>query len=92
MRESDKVKELEWNGREIRNAFQTAVSLAEFEASEDPNFDPEGPVVVESGHFEKVCKMSKSFKDYMFKLKRADEPKRAKGRKDRHDYRDQETA
>ncbi|KAL9621376.1 MAG: hypothetical protein Q9160_004136 [Pyrenula sp. 1 TL-2023] len=84
--ENEAIKKLEWNGREIRNAFQTAVSLAEFEAAEDPNFDVTEPVVVESAHFEKVCKMSKNFKDYMFSLKKADEQKRAHGRKDRLDY------
>lgn len=84
--ENEAIKKLEWNGREIRNAFQTAVSLAEFEAAEDPNFDAAEPVVVESAHFERVCKMSKTFKDYMFNLKKADEQKRAHGRRDRLDY------
>lgn len=84
--ENETIKALQWNGREIRNAFQTAVGLAEFEASENPDHDAEEPIVVESAHFEKVCKMSKSFKDYMFRLKKADEQKRAHGRKDRHDY------
>ncbi len=33
--ESEDVKALRWNGREIRNALQTAVALAETEALED---------------------------------------------------------
>ena len=29
----DVLQDTEWNGREIRNAFQTAVALAEYEAA-----------------------------------------------------------
>ncbi|PMD37984.1 hypothetical protein L207DRAFT_555435 [Hyaloscypha variabilis F] len=56
---SQEVRDLEWNGREIRNAFQTAVTLALDEAAPDVV-----PVVKES-HLRQVVKMSQSFKDYI---------------------------
>ncbi|TVY82365.1 ATPase family AAA domain-containing protein 3B [Lachnellula suecica] len=56
---SQEVRDLEWNGREIRNAFQTAVTLALDETKQGSV-----PVVKES-HLRQVVKMSKSFKDYI---------------------------
>jgi AAA+ superfamily predicted ATPase len=55
------VNELRWNGREIRNALQTAVALAETEAEE------EGleRVSVAARHLRQVVKMSRGFKDFM---------------------------
>ncbi|KAL9115721.1 MAG: hypothetical protein Q9227_000089 [Pyrenula ochraceoflavens] len=88
--ENEAIKSLRWNGREIRNAFQTAVSLAEFQASEEKNFNESLPIIVEREHFEKVCKMSRNFKDYIWKIKKADEAKRANMRKDRYDFLDDE--
>ncbi|KAI2604300.1 P-loop containing nucleoside triphosphate hydrolase protein [Hypoxylon fragiforme] len=54
------VRALEWNGREIRNALQTAVALAETEALEDGNED--GLVVVTEEHFRAVVELSRGFK------------------------------
>lgn len=55
------VNELRWNGREIRNALQTAVALAETEAEE------EGleRVSVAARHLRQVVKMSRGFKAFM---------------------------
>ncbi|KAF2276670.1 P-loop containing nucleoside triphosphate hydrolase protein [Westerdykella ornata] len=65
---------LKWNGREIRNAFQTAVALAEHEArTADP---PKKTVLVRQAHLEQVVKMSAAFKSYMENFK-GSEAKRA---------------
>ncbi|KAI9742742.1 MAG: hypothetical protein M1818_003471 [Claussenomyces sp. TS43310] len=73
----DVLKDTEWNGREIRNAFQTAVALAEYEASQRRELitQRQGGVEVEEGqaldielrqdHFEKVVEMSDNFKKYL---------------------------
>jgi len=55
-----------WNGREIRNAFQTAVALAEYEA-EQKRGKGEGKLDVElrQDHFERVVEMSDGFKRYL---------------------------
>lgn len=59
------VSTLRWNGREIRNALQTAVALAETEAVE------EGleTVVVAERHLKQVVKMSRGFKEFLKKRK-----------------------
>ena len=60
--------ETTWNGRQIRNAFQTAIALAEWDAHQGqvkykspvplkPRLEPE--------HFEKVAKASKHFDAYL---------------------------
>ena len=61
--EADEVRSLRWNGREIRNALQTAVALAETEALED-GVDS---VTVTDKHLRAVVKMSRGFKDYLRK-------------------------
>lgn len=63
-----------WNGREIRNAIQTAVALAEHEAkTSDP---PEEDVKLKTVHIEEVIEMSQVFKEYLTSL-RGDEARRA---------------
>ncbi|KAI1091799.1 P-loop containing nucleoside triphosphate hydrolase protein [Rostrohypoxylon terebratum] len=59
--ESRDVKSLRWNGREIRNALQTAVALAETEALEDGN----EKVTVTDKHLRAVVKMSRGFKNFL---------------------------
>ncbi|KAK8016659.1 hypothetical protein PG993_014848 [Apiospora rasikravindrae] len=73
--------DLKWNGREIRNAFQTAVSLAEYDAEKDA----EGTILVTDQHLRAVVELSKDFKDYLQELHMADEDKRAQGRAERLD-------
>ncbi|KAK7961913.1 P-loop containing nucleoside triphosphate hydrolase protein [Apiospora aurea] len=80
IRESKK-RDLKWNGREIRNAFQTAVSLAEYDAEKDE----EGTILVTDQHLRAVVELSKDFKDYLKELHMADEDKRAQGRAERLD-------
>ncbi|KAL0934008.1 AAA family ATPase [Colletotrichum truncatum] len=55
-----------WNGRQIRNAFQTAVALAEWHQQE--NKIP-GPVIVKREHFEKVALVSNEFNAYLWTVK-----------------------
>jgi hypothetical protein len=76
---SDDVLEgIEWNGREIRNAFQTAVALAEYEATQNQKRrikagdrkegEVEGQgleIELRQDHFEKVVEMSDNFKKYL---------------------------
>ncbi|KAL8365341.1 hypothetical protein RB595_004242 [Gaeumannomyces hyphopodioides] len=56
-----------WNGRDIRNAFQTALALAQyefFEARRDPDIDMPRPVL-RADHFERVGSTSAFFDEYI---------------------------
>lgn len=57
-------KRLQWNGRQIFNAFQTAVAMAEWE-----HRDPEGrkpkKVTLKKKHFDKVASASRGFEEYL---------------------------
>ncbi|EQB48870.1 hypothetical protein CGLO_11851 [Colletotrichum gloeosporioides Cg-14] len=79
--ESMRKQGLKWNGREIRNAFQTAVALAEFEADKDA----EGRIKVKDEHLKAVVELSKDFKNYLNDLHLKDEGKRAEQRHERLD-------
>jgi len=81
-------REMELNGREIRNALQTAIALAEFEARSAEGQDGDEMVMVEQGHFEDVLGMCERFHAYVGSIRREDEKKRAAGRGDRNDYGD----
>ncbi|KAI1758918.1 P-loop containing nucleoside triphosphate hydrolase protein [Hypoxylon sp. FL1150] len=68
--ESRDVRSLRWNGREIRNALQTAVALAETEALEEGN----DIVSVSDRHLRAVVKMSRGFKNFLrLQKERADQ-------------------
>lgn len=54
---------LRWNGRQIRNAFQSALAIAEFVIKDDT------PAKLEISHFEKVAKASVEFEDYLWRVK-----------------------
>lgn len=62
------VEALQWNGREIRNAMQTALALAESEAHDEGD----ETVCVRVSHLEAVVEMSSSFKGYVGGLKGRD--------------------
>ncbi|KAI7362221.1 hypothetical protein KC354_g7462 [Hortaea werneckii] len=91
---SDEVQKIELNGREIRNALQTAITLAEFESIEAAGASGQNGttsatsqlVIVEEDHFRRVLKMSEKFHDYVTGIRREDEIQRAKVRGDRDDY------
>ncbi|KAI0190854.1 P-loop containing nucleoside triphosphate hydrolase protein [Astrocystis sublimbata] len=67
------IQELKWNGREIRNAFQTAVSLAEYDAE----MGEDGKVMVTDEHLRAVVELSSDFKAYLNELHKGDEAKRS---------------
>ncbi|KAK1962267.1 ATPase [Colletotrichum sublineola] len=76
---STKKHGIKWNGREIRNAFQTAVALAEYDAEKDS----EGKIMMTDTHLRAVIELSKDFKGYLNDLHRRDEEKRAEDRYER---------
>lgn len=53
---------LRWNGRQIRNAFQSALAIAEYVAKDGV------PVKLEISHFEKVAKASSEFDYYLSRV------------------------
>jgi len=55
------VQKLLLNGREIRNAFQTAVALAEYAEVRDK----EGTICVDVKHVKQVVEMTKEFQEYL---------------------------
>ena len=62
-------------------AFQTAVSLAEYQNEQDS----EGKIKLTEAHLKSVVELSKDFKDYLDELHTGDESKRALMRKERLD-------
>ncbi|KAI1119342.1 P-loop containing nucleoside triphosphate hydrolase protein [Nemania sp. NC0429] len=79
--------DVQGNGRDIRNALQTAITLTEAECKEDPDFDLEKmTIVVDQSHFQRVLDISNRFHDYLQSIRREDEMKRAAARQDRNDY------
>ncbi|KAH9904445.1 P-loop containing nucleoside triphosphate hydrolase protein [Xylariomycetidae sp. FL2044] len=75
------------NGRDIRNALQTAITLAEAECEEDPDFVPDTmAVIVEESHFKRVLEISNKFHKYVESIREADEKRRAIARQDRNDF------
>lgn len=82
------VRELKWNGREIRNAFQTAISLAGYQASKEETWDSEDEkkvVTVGIEHFRSVVMMSREFHSYMNSITMLGEDERAANRNERND-------
>lgn len=74
---------LNWNGRQIRNAFQTAVALAVFESrKEGGDKTPE----VTKKHFKKVADTTSDFDEYLKQLHSFDEETIARRDKDRVPY------
>lgn len=71
---------LHWNGRQIRNAFQTAVALAEFESRKDGEKSPE----VTKKHFQRVAAATSEFDEYLKEVNQGfDEEKVARRDQDR---------
>ncbi|KID89817.1 ATPase [Metarhizium guizhouense ARSEF 977] len=62
------VQLLRLNGREIRNAMQTALALAESEAEDEGD----EVVTIRASHLEAVVEMSSSFKGYIARLEGRD--------------------
>lgn len=71
---------MQWNGRQIRNAFQTAVALAEFKAKQASAKHPGSPKVPPSldiEQFKLLAIASKQFSDYLHLTHGDDEDERA---------------
>ncbi|KAK7424337.1 hypothetical protein QQX98_000605 [Neonectria punicea] len=85
--QSKELRALEWNGREIRNAFQVAVALAEAHSQKDK----EGRVLIKSDHIKATVQMSREFRDYLVKLHKGDLSKRASLLGNRYDAYGKET-
>ncbi|KAK0642942.1 hypothetical protein B0T16DRAFT_333103 [Cercophora newfieldiana] len=66
-------KENRWNGRQIKNAFQTAVALADWDHLEQTEGLelPIGPLL-RRDHFKKVAKASRHFDQYLERVRRSD--------------------
>ncbi|KAI4276855.1 MAG: hypothetical protein LQ337_002202 [Flavoplaca oasis] len=62
-----------WNGRQIKNAFQTAIALAEFDA----NKKEAGKPVLALEHFKVVAQASEDFDDYLCRVHGGTEADRA---------------
>ncbi|KAK4230041.1 hypothetical protein QBC38DRAFT_507749 [Podospora fimiseda] len=65
---SNEIISLNWNGREIRNAFQTAVTLAQYQFYLREEKEDDDVVELEKEHFEEVCGMTNDFKEYLNKV------------------------
>ena len=78
------VKDLNWNGREIRNALQTAISLASYKAWKESG-GTSNVVDVEEEHFKSVVQTSRKFKVYMNGITGKEESERAMARHERND-------
>ncbi|KAL8850890.1 MAG: hypothetical protein Q9221_004203 [Calogaya cf. arnoldii] len=63
-RELRKKGKTTWNGRQIKNAFQTAIALAEFDAKKKEAGKP----VLALEHFEVVARASEDFDDYLCRV------------------------
>ncbi|KAL9005183.1 MAG: hypothetical protein Q9188_002019 [Gyalolechia gomerana] len=69
-----------WNGRQIKNAFQTAIALADFDANKN-----QGKPVLSLEHFKIVAQVSKDFDDYLFQVYGGNEADLAKRNLQRED-------
>ncbi|KAI9883548.1 MAG: hypothetical protein M1823_004690 [Watsoniomyces obsoletus] len=79
VRRGQELKDLEWNGREICNGFQTAVALAEYNEERDE----QGIILLKDEHLRQVVEMSSNFKKYLKDLHVGDEDRRAQQRLER---------
>ncbi|KAL8315647.1 hypothetical protein RB593_008955 [Gaeumannomyces tritici] len=58
-----------WNGRQIRNAFQSAVALAGYNPAEGDGGGGGGRIRIERWHFERVSQVSNEFNHYIWSIK-----------------------
>ncbi|KAI4190745.1 MAG: hypothetical protein L6R41_000607 [Letrouitia leprolyta] len=68
-----------WNGRQIKNAFQTAIALAEFDAANrERDLERTRTPVLRLEHFQIVARASEDFDDYLFRVHGGNEADLAK--------------
>lgn len=72
------IKAVGWNGREIRNAFNTMVALAEWDAKQGKRLTKDGKIELKRKHLQQVVKMSDTFKRYLHSTRGFDDSKLAK--------------
>ena len=73
-----------WNGRQIRNAFQTAIALAEWDAKNEAQESGKvKPPRLSKAHFKTVAKVSSDFDEYLEIAHGEDEQRRAFTRQER---------
>ncbi|KAN0113249.1 hypothetical protein V8E51_006200 [Hyaloscypha variabilis] len=80
--EEDKdMKSIPWNGREIRNALQTAIALAIYDSEQESKMTGKKPakIEVDKEHFSKVVQRRKTFIEYRDSIRRQTEEQRALG-------------
>ncbi|KAI1504177.1 hypothetical protein F5X99DRAFT_372745 [Biscogniauxia marginata] len=71
------MTEVDWNGREIRNAFQTAVALAEYRFLQKKDKSEDDQPVLDQRDFEQVLDMTSQFKKYLTNVHGVNEADRA---------------
>lgn len=69
-----------WNGRQIRNAFQSAVALAAYRHRGTQK------ILLTRDHFEKVSKVSNQFNDYLWSIQGKTDSDKASSWGIRHDH------
>lgn len=67
-KDTDKKKSRRWNGRQIKNAFQTALALANWEFHDGPSKGELMRPHLKPKHFKHVAKTSNHFDDYIMEL------------------------
>ncbi|KAL9622184.1 MAG: hypothetical protein Q9160_003367 [Pyrenula sp. 1 TL-2023] len=72
------IRSLKWNGREIRNAFNTMVALAEWDEREKGKQSKDGKIEIRREHLQQVARLSSDFKEYLQSLRGLDEALHAK--------------
>ncbi|KAF5661965.1 ATPase family AAA domain-containing protein [Fusarium circinatum] len=70
---------LQWNGRQIKNAFQTALALAEFQAKHSR--DPDAERTLEVKHFRTIADATTRFNEYLLATHGFDEEETARREK-----------
>jgi hypothetical protein len=70
----NEISNTNWNGRQIKNAFQTAIALAEFEYMELQSKlkTNDGGPLLEASHFKKVATASARFDRYLISVRSTD--------------------
>ncbi|KAI0142635.1 hypothetical protein GGR57DRAFT_393107 [Xylariaceae sp. FL1272] len=83
--EDSSMVNIPWNGREIRNAIQTAVALADYRFAQLQDKEPDQRAVLEWEDFDKVREMAQAFKGYMYSISEMTEAQKARQAQLRND-------
>lgn len=71
----NEISKTNWNGRQIKNAFQTAIALAEWDyldTQSNPKFKNDSGPLLEARHFKKVAEASARFDQYLKSVRNSD--------------------